>query len=381
VEPGGRVVAAWGDRVARRPMLGAAERARVVRGERILRSWDGFRLAALRTHDGHVVAVAESLAGVRRAVRRVLVLLLIAGPAALLVTALGGWWLAGRALRPVERMRARAAAIGPERLDERLAVPPTRDEIARLATTLNEMLERIQSGAEEQRRLVADASHELRSPLAAMRAELDVSLLADHLPQEARAVLESAREEVDRMGRTVDDLLTLASADEGRLALLARPLDLADVAAAAASGLTALADGRAVRVVVEGEDAPAHGDAERLRHALRNMLENAIDFSPPGGEVAVATWRRGGEVGVTVSDDGPGIPPELRERVFDRFFRVDRARERATGGSGLGLAITRELALAHGGRVWAEARAPRGSAFSLALPAAPSPQRVPAATR
>src|SRR6185295_16756737 len=143
-----------------------------------------------------------------------------------------------------------AAAIGPDRLDERLAVPPTRDELARLAATLNDMLGRIQRGAEEQRRLVADASHELRTPLAAMRSELDVSLLADDLSPAARAVLLSTREEVDRMSRTVDDLLTLAAGDEGRLDLLAGPLDLADVAGDAAAALAALAEARGVRVEV-----------------------------------------------------------------------------------------------------------------------------------
>ena len=151
---------------------------------------------------------------------QVLLLLLLAGPAALAATALGGWWLARKALLPVDRMTSQAEEIGIDRLHERIALPRARDEIGRLAETLNAMLDRLERGVEEKRRLVADASHELRTPLAAMRAELDVSLMADDLPPAGREVLESTREEVDRMSRIVDNLLTLARVDEGRLELL-----------------------------------------------------------------------------------------------------------------------------------------------------------------
>jgi two-component system, OmpR family, sensor kinase len=358
IAPGGRVLAAYGDPAARRPLIGRADLARVLHGAVLVRDNGPLRVVArAAAHRGQpgVVVAAQSLQGVRHTVDRVLLALLIAGPAALAATALGGWWLAGRALRPVDRMAARAARIGPDRLDERLAVPVARDELNRLATTLNGMLERIEHGVREQQRLVADASHELRTPLAAMRAELDVSLRADELGPAAREVLVSTREEVDRLSRTVDDLLTLAAADEGRLDVVAVPLDLADVARAAAG---------AAYVTFAGGPATALGDADRLSHAVRNLIENATKFGPPGGEVRVTTWTADGEAGVTVRDDGPGIPPDLAERVFDRFFRVDAARGRATGGSGLGLAIVRAVADAHGGRAWAE-----GNAVSLAIPA------------
>jgi heavy metal sensor kinase len=381
--PTGRVLASHGDRVARAPMLTRADELTVLRGAAILRTvrlgGQRFRVAARpvdRSGQRQAVVAGQSLAGVQRSVRRVLVLLLIAGPAALVATALGGWWLARRALRPIERMTARAAAIDLDHIGERVAVPPTGDEVARLATTLNAMLERIEHGVHEQHRLVADASHELRSPLAAMRAELDVSLRADDLQPAARAVLESAREEVDRMTRTVDDLLVLASLDEGRLELLVEPLDLHEVAERAIARLQPLAAARGVTVRLAGSPAPATGDADRLGHALRNLVENAIKFSPPEGTVEVTTWARDGEAGATVRDEGPGVAPDLRERVFDRFFRADPARVRATGGGGLGLAITREIALAHGGRAWVDDT----GAFSLALPARPAvPDAPPAA--
>jgi signal transduction histidine kinase len=335
--PGGDVIAWAGDPAARAPIPGRA----------------GFRFA---THPAGraTVVVGESTAPADRSVDRLLALLAVAVPVALLVTALGGWWLARRALRPIDGMTAAAGAIGAERLAARVGVPATRDEVARLAVTLNTMLERIERGVEEQRRLVADASHELKTPLAAMRAELDVSLAVDDHPPAARAVLESAREEAARLSRTVEDLLTLAAADEQALQLADAPLDLHALAAELGP--------------VTGGPAPVRGDPVRLRHALRNLVANAAEF---GSVVELRTWVRAGEAGVTVLDDGPGIPPELRERVFDRFYRADPARARATGGSGLGLAIVREVAAAHGGRAWIEGREPHGTAASLALKASP----------
>ena len=372
----GRVAVSFGDAVSRAPMLRRADAAAVLRGGGLIRtvelgrSGQRFRLAArptIRRGRRQVAVAAESMATVDRSVRRVLVLLLVAGPAALLATAMGGWWLARRALRPIDRMTARAAAIDLERIEDRLVVPRTGDEVAHLARTLNAMLDRIEHGVSEQHRLVADASHELRTPLAAMRAEIDVSLRADDLPPAARAVLASAREEVDRMTRTIDDLLVLASVDEGRLELLVEPLDLHDVVARAVASLHPLARTHNVTVALDGPTAMALGDADRLGHALRNLVENAIRFSPAGGEVAVSTWASDGEVGVTVRDQGPGVALEVRELIFDRFFRADPSRTRSTGGGGLGLAITREIASAHAGRVWVEDAGASGSAFTLAL--------------
>jgi heavy metal sensor kinase len=372
----GRVAVSFGDAVSRAPMLGRADAAAVLRGGGLIRtvelgrSGQRFRLAArptIRRGRRQVAVAAESMATVDRSVRRVLVLLLVAGPAALLATAMGGWWLARRALRPIDRMTARAAAIDLERIEDRLVVPRTGDEVAHLARTLNAMLDRIEHGVSEQHRLVADASHELRTPLAAMRAEIDVSLRADELPPAARRVLGSAREEVDRMTRTVDDLLVLASVDEGRLELLVEPLDLHDVVARAVASLDPLARTHGVTLALDGPTAMAVGDPDRLGHALRNLVENAIQFSPAGGEVAVCTWAADGEVGVTVRDQGPGVAVDVRELIFDRFFRADPSRTRSTGGGGLGLAITREIASAHAGRVWVEDAGTSGSAFTLAL--------------
>jgi len=315
-----------------------------------------------------LLVVALSLRPVEEAVRRVLVLLLIAGPVTLATTTLAAYWLARKALRPVERMTSDAQEIGAGQLHERIAVPASHDEVRLLAVTLNAMLERIERGVVDRHRLIADASHELRTPLAVMRAEFDVSLRGDVLPPPAREVLESAREEVDRVSRTVDNLLALAAAEEGRLELLTVRIDLRRTVEDAAKPLRLLAAAKEVSLVVDGDRWEAQADPQRLHLAISNLIENAIKFTPSGGTVHVTSWRHDGEVGVTVSDEGPGISLEDREHLFDRYYRVDSASTHSLGGSGLGLSISREVVLAHGGRLWVHSRLGMGSSFSLALP-------------
>jgi signal transduction histidine kinase len=270
-------------------------------------------------------------------------------------------------------MTSEADAISIDRLDERVALPRAHDEIGHLAVTLNAMLERLEQGVREKHQLVADASHELRTPLAVMRSELDVSLYGDDLPPAARAVLESVREEVDRMSRTVANLLTLAQIDEGRLELLPTRLTLREAIEGACRALAPLAAAKQLTVEVDGDGCEAEADAHMLHQALENLIENAIKYAPVGGAVRVTAWTHGDEVGFTVTDNGPGIPAEARPYVFNRFYRVDAGRGRDAGGSGLGLAICREVAAAHGGRVWVESQEGEGSAFSLALPRTADP--------
>jgi two-component system, OmpR family, sensor kinase len=371
----GRVLVSRGGAAAARPLVPPEVRADALLGGAPLISVTvgGVHMRASasslrRRGRRHVLVVAESLEDVDASTRRVLVLLLLAGPAALAATALVGWWLARKALLPVARMTSEAEAIEIDRLHERIAVPRAADELGRLATTLNSMLDRLEAGVADKRRLVADASHELRTPLAVMRAELDVSLRGDGLPDEAREVLESVREEADSMSRTVDNLLTLAQVDERGLGILTTRVELLAAIETAERPLRPLAADKRIRLEVTGEPHEVEADPERLRQALGNLIENAIKFTPRDGEVSVSTWAGKHEVGVTVADDGPGIPEGARARVFDRFYRVDGSRARTAGGSGLGLAICREIARAHGGRVWVEDRAGGGSAFSLALP-------------
>jgi heavy metal sensor kinase len=318
-------------------------------------------------HRREVLVVAKSLGSVDAAVHRALVLLLIGGGGALALVAVGGWWIARKALRPVERMTSRADTIDVDDLGERIAVPPARDELRHLAQTLNAMLERLQRGFEARERLIADASHELRAPLAAMRAELEVSLRIDTLEDQARAVLESAREEAVRLSRMVDNLLMLARADEGRLELFRTSHDLAEVVDRVAHAYRAAAHAADVRVVVDGDGLRLRGDRDRLEQVVHNLVDNAVRAAGRGGEVRLTTWRNGNEGGVAVSDSGPGIPEDARERIFERFSREDPSRG-PDGGAGLGLAICREIVRAHRGRIWVEENEPSGSTFVVALP-------------
>jgi two-component system OmpR family sensor kinase len=373
----GRVVATSGDGLARRPMLDPGRLAQVVAGHRVLETRSlgpgpSFRVTAAAVQRGQrqIVVAAVSLGPVDRSVDRVLVLFALALPVAVAATAAGGWWLARRALRPIDRMVGTAEAIGPSDLGTRLAVPATGDEVAHLARALNTMLDRVHHSVAEQRRLLADTSHELRTPLAVIRTDIDVSLRSDDLPPAAREILESNREEVNGMIAALEDLLTLARADDHRLVVDRRRVDLGELTRKLAQRLGPLARSREVTLVTDGPQAVVWGDPEQTEHALRNLIDNAIKFGPRGGQVTLRTWRGDKEAGVTVEDDGPGIPEELRERVFDRFSRSDESRDRAMGGSGLGLAIVRELLLAQGGRVAVTARDPRGCAFTLTLPLA-----------
>ena len=396
-DSGGRLLASWGPPDIRGSIVPVRGRADALRGRARMMTVslgtesEPYRVLVApvdRLGQRHVLAVAAPLQPVEDSVERVLALLLFTVPAALVAASLAGWWLARKALRPVDRMTSKAEQIGIDRLDERIGVPRGADELAHLAVTLNAMLDRLQQGVAEKQRFVAHASHDLRTPLAVMRAELDVHLRGA-LSASTRVVLESVREEVDRMSRTVDNLLTLAQADEGRLQVLTARVAVADAIEAAIRPLESAAAAKELDLEVSSELADpdagyVEADAYRLQQVLTNLVENAIKYTPPSGSVRVVSWQRADEVGVTVSDTGPGIPADALDSVFERFFRVDGARGRASGGSGLGLAICREIASAHGGRVWVESEEGKGSAFSVALPVAPgqvaSPYRQRAVT-
>jgi heavy metal sensor kinase len=376
LDPNGRVLLTQGDAVPRRALIDAVARTQALSGRTVVRSQhvdaprEHLRILAREVRRGRrheVVVVAESLREVDLAASRVLVLLLVGSAAALLVITCGGWWLARKALRPVERMTRRADEIGLDDLRQRITVPRVHDELGHLARTLNAMLDRLERGVDARQRLVADASHELRAPLAAMRTELDVSLRHDTLGDEARAVLASARDDVARMSRIVDNLLTLAHVDEGQLALVMQPHDLHAVADAVARAHRAAAEAAGVDVTVEGDPLLIDGDRDRLDQVLSNLVHNAIRHTPQGGHVRICLWDDHSEAGFTVSDTGPGVPPDAREHIFERFVRQDPARGR-DGGAGLGLAICKEIVHAHHGRIWMRGHEPHGSAFVVALP-------------
>lgn len=372
----GRVLLTYGNRVARGPMIRGHSRREVLGGRRVRQSvslagrerFRVFAVSVLRDGRTRLLVVAKSLADVNHSVTRVIVLLALGGGAALVLTAAGGWWLARKALAPVARMTSHAQRIGIDRLDDRVPEPRVADELAQLARTLNGMLDRLQRGVEEKHRLVADASHELRTPLAVMRSELDVALMDGGLPADAEAVLASSRDEVERMSRLGEDLLTLARVDAGRLDLLRQPVALSELAASVARSLAPMAKANGVTIAVAGATHSVPGDRDRLEQVLMNLVQNAVSHSEPGRTVRIDVWESGQAAGATVKDEGPGIPTSAQSHVFERFYRIDTARSRNNGGSGLGLAICREIVQAHGGRIWLDG-GERGSAFSFTVPA------------
>ena len=287
------------------------------------------------------------------------------GSAALLVTAGAGWLLAGAALRPVEHMRREAAASTASDPLRRLPVPRTGDELARLATTLNAMLDRLQEAHERERRFVDDASHELRTPLATLRAEIDLALARPRTPAELEAALLSARDDVDRLQRLTDDLLVLARSRGGRIPVRREPAALDELLDSAIASVRAQAIAAGVDVTSDASADVIDVDPDRVRQAVANLLENAVRHTPHGGRVRVTAIRDGGLVRIAVQDSGSGFPPELLAAAFDPFERgaddpVDRE------GTGLGLAIVQAVAEAHGGTAFAE-NTPEGARVTLEL--------------
>ena len=317
------------------------------------------RLLAVRSPRGVLVVGgtrenrAETLAGLRRA-------FFVGGPVALLLAALGGYLLAGAALRPMEAMRRRAQEISTSSLDERLPVPATGDEVARLGETLNRMLERIEDGLARERRFVSDASHELRTPLALLKTELELALRAGRSPEQLRAAIESAAGETDRLARIADDLLLLARSGQGHLQLRLEPLDSGELLRTVAGRFSR---NRELAVVAEG--GRLEGDRLRLEQALGNLVDNAVRYG--GRDVSLRAGRSNGSVELHVLDRGVGFPPAFIERAFERFSRADEGR--GGGSAGLGLSIVDTIARAHGGSAHAANRPEGGADVWIELPA------------
>lgn len=308
--------------------------------------------------------VEETLAALRRT-------LLIVGLIALLATGLVGYRLATLALRPVDLMTQRAQLIGRDHLKARLAEPVADDELSRLAHVLNEMLDRLYQIIESHQQFAADASHELRSPLTSLRSRLEVALRRTRSAEEYRQVIAESLSEVERLTRLTEDLLELARSDAQRLALDLSEVELQPLIAAEITRLQTEAAARQVTLTAEiSPSLTVIADETRLRRVVNNFLSNAIHYSKPaGGTVNVRAGNGGNDVWIEISDDGIGLDAEQQQRLFERFWRADKARGIRTGGAGLGLAICREIARAHGGQINVHSQPGHGSTFRLCLPA------------
>jgi two-component system, OmpR family, sensor kinase len=315
-----------------------------------------------------IVVVGTSTEGRDESLTDLEELLLVALPFALIIASAAGYWVAAAALRPVEAMRTRAEEISTAAPDERLPVPATRDEVARLGDTLNEMLARIGGSMERERAFVADASHELRTPLAILRAELDLALAQGRSPEELRAALASAAEETDRLTQLSEDLLTIAQTERGELPLRRERVHLGDAFETVERRFARRAAEAGRRIEVgDGGELELRADRLRLEQAIGTLVDNALRYG--AGTIVLAARRADAAapaaVAIHVTDEGGGFPPDFLPHAFERFSRAPGVRD---GGSGLGLAIVATVAEAHGGAAGAANRPEGGADVWIAIP-------------
>lgn len=311
-----------------------------------------------------IVLVGTSLEARDEALGSLRTQLLIGGPFALLLASLAGYGLAAAALRPVAAMRRRAASISGSRPQERLPLPPARDEVRDLGDTLNEMLERIEATMRRERRFIADASHEIRAPLSLLRTELELARWPERTREQLEQALQSAGDETDRLSQLAEDLLVLARSDDGHLPVQREQLSAHDLLADAALRFQARAEAAGRAIMVDDADTPLVGDRLRLEQALGNLIDNALRYGT--GTVRLSATARESDVQLHVYDDGAGFDADFLPRAFERFTRAEEARGR--GGTGLGLAIVDVIARAHGGAARAGNRLPHGADVWIALP-------------
>jgi heavy metal sensor kinase len=301
--------------------------------------------------------------------------LMVLTPALLVLASGGGLFLANRALAPIYQITRTAQRISAENLGGRIGLHSSNDEVGRLAHTFDAMLARLEAAFERQRRFTADASHELRTPLTAILGQIDVALERPREAEAYRTTLTTIREQSQRLARLIGDLLFLARADAPSAPIAAEAIDLGALLPAVLAQLDPLTTER--ELISEPVSGPlaVYGHEDHLIRLFLNLLDNAIRYTPPGGRIVLSCACDHGQVVVRLSDSGPGIAPEHLPRLFDRFYRADRARSRAQGGSGLGLAIAQSIAQAHGGRIVVESSVGQGSTFTVILPAAQPARR------
>ena len=295
---------------------------------------------------------------------------LLAVPLVLLIAGMTGYWLAQRALAPLEEMARRAEQITSERLSDRLPVTDIDDELTHLARVFNNLLARLELSFDQLRRFTSDASHELRTPLTSIRSVGEVALQKNGTREEYRDTIGSMLEEVNRLTALVESLLTISRADAGRIELHPTIFSAMDLAREAAGLFEVLIEEKRQCITIDGdENATVAADRMFLRQALVNILHNAVKFSPSGGAISVHVERQSaGRVRLEVTDSGPGIAPEHAKRIFDRFYRVEESRSRETGGAGLGLAIAQWAVREHGGEIEVVPAPRSGCIFQISLP-------------
>lgn len=315
------------------------------------------------------VAAAYPAGEVDATLRRLFSLMLYGMPVAMLLSSLAGWFLAQRSLRPVDEITLSARKITAKNLAQRLPMPPTNDEIARLTETLNEMIARLETSFTRIRQFTSDASHELKTPLAILMGELEIALRRPMTAHEYRETLESCLEEVERLTSLVQGLLDLSRADTGQVMVDRKPLRLSALVEDICDDVIILAEQK--RIVLDQDIQPhvmVDGDRVRLHQALLNVIENAVKYTPDEGMVRVQLRKNDSDAVIIVADTGIGIPAGDTAFIFDRFYRVDKARSKSIQGTGLGLAIVKWIVDAHDGTIDVHSEEGRGTTFTISLP-------------
>jgi heavy metal sensor kinase len=322
--------------------------------------------------DGRIIGwlqAAQSLASMEETLRNLRLQLVLGVPLLLLLAGWGGLFLADRALRPIDRIIRTAQTINSSDLSQRIAYQGPADEVGRLATTFDRMLDRLQDAFERERRFAADASHELRTPLTALKGRIGVTLSRRRTNAEYESTLQDLEHEVDRLIRLSTDLLFLVRLDQRRLPWQPGRVEFSHLLQAIVEQVEPLAEKKGLILAAEiPPDISIHGDADHLIRLFLNLLANAVRYTPSGGRVAVLAQDKEGCVQVSVSDTGPGISPEHLPHLFERFYRTEAARSRDDGGAGLGLAIAYEIARWHGGTLEVESAPGHGTTFTVQLP-------------
>jgi heavy metal sensor kinase len=325
--------------------------------------------SAVMKDENFTILVGYPLAELREALENLYSIFLFLIPIALVVSIIGGLYLANKSLKPVDEVTRRAHQITAENLDQRIPERKVEDEIGRLISTFNEMIRRLHNSFAQVKQFSADASHELRTPLTIMRGEIELALRSSKSPEEYRRVLASALEEILRMTSIVDNLLTLAKADQGLYEAKFAEVNLQELVAELYDDSELLAQRKGIKVTLKHNQLiTIVGDRVRLRQLFLNLIDNAIKYTPEGGRVMLSVERQNGTAQFEVQDTGIGIPSQEIPRIFDRFYRVDKARARDYGGSGLGLSIAKWIAELHRGTISVKSEPEKGSTFIVSLP-------------
>ena len=341
------------------------------------------------SHVTKIVQIASSLEGVEDALNKLLLILIISVPSTLILASLGGQFLAHKALKPVDNITQTARMITSQNLNQRIHPPKVKDEISRLIETFNEMISRLDQSFRQMKQFSSDASHELKTPLTILKGEVEVMLRKERTSQEYEQTLRSNLEEINRMSQIVEDLLNLSKADTGEIRLNKEDVNLTEILNEVVVQMERLAKTKKLHLSATNHHQDIHifGDALRLRELFINLIENGIKYTEEGGSIHIILQKeypppvtgqpdwvereKGQFVKIIVSDTGIGIAKEDQERIFNRFFRVDKARSREQGGSGLGLSICKWIVEAHQGEIGVESELAKGSSFIVRLPLSP----------